>query len=76
MTTEEKRRLIASVYPTSKSWQKRVYSMDESQVIAIYLSFEKNNIFRTGPKHRKQFERKGKDNVKQLSVFDILGGKK
>ena len=76
MTTEEKRLAIARVYSTSDSWQAKVADMSESQVIAIYLSFEKNGTFRrTFDKNEKTFrkragwERKG---VKQLSIFDIL----
>ena len=78
MTTEEKRMAIARVYPTSKSWHKKVADMCESQVIAIYLSFEKAGTFRKGPKNCKPFQGKGdrKNEIKQLSVFDILKEKR
>jgi hypothetical protein len=75
MTTEEKRQAIARVYPW-KSWEDKVSNMCESQVIAVYLAFEKNGTFRrTFTKFDKPFrkpKKKEKSDVKQLSIDDIL----
>jgi hypothetical protein len=73
LTTEEKRAAIARVYPT-KSWQRKVANMEENQVIAIYLSFEKNGNFRRGPKkYNKPFI--GKNEPQQLSIYDFIDEK-
>lgn len=77
MTTEEKRAAIARVYPT-RSWEDKVSKTCESQVIAIYLSFEKNGTFRKDlTKYNKPFrdkheKKKPISEPKQLSIDDIL----
>jgi hypothetical protein len=75
MTTDEKRLAIARVYP-GKKWEDKVMNMSESQVIAVYLSFEKCGTFnRKFTKFDKCFQKpdkKKKEDVKQLSIFDIL----
>jgi hypothetical protein len=41
MTTELKRRELLKAYKT-KSWRRKVLSMSESQVIAVYLRLKNN----------------------------------
>jgi len=82
MTIEEQRTAISKVYPTEK-WQRTVANMDEDQVIAIYLSFEKRGIL--GKVIQKPYQRKVEEIKKannsnsvsdpyQMTIDDILKG--
>lgn len=77
MTTEEKRIAISQVYPGA-SWKRKVADMSDSQVIAVYLSFEKNGTFRKDlKKHNKPYEdkrerRENRKEYKQLTIEDFI----
>lgn len=46
MTSTEMRNLVKKVYANSQSWQRKVDKMDETQVTAIYLSFQKRGLIK------------------------------
>lgn len=46
MTNYEMKELVKKVYPNSQSWSKKVDKMDEQQLIAIYLSFQKRGLIK------------------------------
>lgn len=76
MTIEEQRNAISKVYP-SERWKNTVEKMDDNQVIAIYLGFEKRGIL--GKVISKPYQRKEEANSKkikyepkQLSFDDIM----
>ena len=85
MTIQEQRNAISSVYP-GLSWKRKVADMGESQVIAVYLAFQKNGTFeRRKSKDEKFFRNKreekreireakkeAKVSAQQISIFDIL----
>lgn len=47
MSSEQMRNLLKSVYPKSTSWSNKVDRMDDTQVTAIYLSFQKRGLIRS-----------------------------
>lgn len=47
MSSYEMRRLVKNVYPNSQSWSNKVDKMDDTQVTAIYLSFQKRGLIRS-----------------------------
>lgn len=75
MKVELMRSEIAKVYP-GDSWKTRVKKMSEKQVIAIYHSFLRNDIFNLLQKERTP------ENImivpdqpyEQLNLFDMVGG--
>ena len=57
MTTYEQRLAISKVY-SSSSWKKKVENMSDSQVIAVYLRFEKEGKFKQAPIQSKKWKLK------------------
>ena len=47
MSSYEMRKLVKNVYANSESWQRKVDKMDDHQVTAIYLSFQKRGLIRS-----------------------------
>ena len=68
--------MIRKVYP-GVNWSRKVDAMEEPQVIAVYLSFEKNGMFKKDLKsinkdfHTKR-EKEKPSEPKQLSIEDII----
>ena len=75
MTIPEMKMAISRVYP-GQSWKTKVENMPEGQVVAVYLSFEKNGTFRKDlTKHNKPYVDKSEKNgrkVQQLTIDDFL----
>lgn len=68
---ETMRSKIAAVYNSPK-WLERVAIMPDSQVIAIYHSFERSGRF---DKPKKTL-RKSSNSGRQLTIFDFMEGDK
>lgn len=54
-TIQEMKNAILSVYPTSASWKRKVDAMHESQITAVFLSFQKSGAFNKPAKFYKNY---------------------
>lgn len=80
MTIDEKRSVLAQVYPGD--WSEKVWAMPDDQIIALYTSFGARGILDGVPEYKSprgidrlveldksEFDF---DKAEQLSMFDIL----
>ena len=70
MTVDRMREEIIKVYP-GPGWRKRVLQMKENQVIAIYKSMSRGDVFRKKAKEQKKKEKMKEQGV-QMTIWDFM----